>query len=140
MVQLWWSKWILLVSLDIILEFNMRVFVSLRSGEYLALLIFFRSSDCFSLGWPMRDDGSFFTSTRDVVQCSYVASNTLPFEMNYNYLLNMISLSGEKGFFRKTQKHRQSIFCRDAYLLAHFSKFWQIVDLLYSCSSGIQLY
>uniref|UniRef100_A0A6N2KVC5 1,3-beta-glucan synthase n=1 Tax=Salix viminalis TaxID=40686 RepID=A0A6N2KVC5_SALVM len=27
---------------------------------------YFWSSDCFSLGWPMRDDGSFFTSTRDV--------------------------------------------------------------------------
>lgn len=24
-----------------------------------------RSSDCFSLGWPMRDDGEFFKSTRD---------------------------------------------------------------------------
>ncbi|KAL9356343.1 hypothetical protein Peur_049596 [Populus x canadensis] len=27
---------------------------------------YFWSSDCFSLGWPMRDDGSFFISTRDV--------------------------------------------------------------------------
>ncbi|KAK7858339.1 callose synthase 5 [Quercus suber] len=26
------------------------------------------SSDCFSLGWPMRDDGEFFKSTRDIVQ------------------------------------------------------------------------
>ncbi|KAH1047451.1 hypothetical protein J1N35_038235 [Gossypium stocksii] len=25
------------------------------------------SSDCFSLGWPMRDDGDFFKSTRDTV-------------------------------------------------------------------------
>ena len=23
----------------------------------------FRSPDCFSLGWPMRDDGEFFRST-----------------------------------------------------------------------------
>lgn len=27
-----------------------------------------RSSDCFSLGWPMRDDGDFFKTTRDMVQ------------------------------------------------------------------------
>lgn len=27
-----------------------------------------RSSDCFSLGWPMRDDGDFFKSTRDMKQ------------------------------------------------------------------------
>ncbi|KAK9991306.1 hypothetical protein SO802_026291 [Lithocarpus litseifolius] len=27
---------------------------------------YFWSSDCFSLGWPMRDDGEFFKSTRDV--------------------------------------------------------------------------
>ncbi|KAK9292439.1 hypothetical protein L1049_020411 [Liquidambar formosana] len=29
---------------------------------------YFWSSDCFSLGWPMRDDGNFFKSTRDVAQ------------------------------------------------------------------------
>lgn len=27
-----------------------------------------RSADCFSLGWPMRDDGDFFKSTRDLIQ------------------------------------------------------------------------
>ncbi|CAB4278533.1 unnamed protein product [Prunus armeniaca] len=29
---------------------------------------YFWSSDCFSLGWPMRDDGDFFKSTRDLAQ------------------------------------------------------------------------
>ncbi|KAA8531070.1 hypothetical protein F0562_005779 [Nyssa sinensis] len=29
---------------------------------------YFWSSDCFSLGWPMRDDGDFFKSTRDIAQ------------------------------------------------------------------------
>ncbi|CAI0428152.1 unnamed protein product [Linum tenue] len=29
---------------------------------------YFWSSDCFSLGWPMRDDGAFFKSTRDEVK------------------------------------------------------------------------
>ncbi|KAK3008792.1 hypothetical protein RJ639_014255 [Escallonia herrerae] len=29
---------------------------------------YFWSSDCFSLGWPMRDDGDFFKSTRDLKQ------------------------------------------------------------------------
>ncbi|XP_059431397.1 callose synthase 5 [Corylus avellana] len=29
---------------------------------------YFWSSDCFSLGWPMRDDGDFFKSTRDSIQ------------------------------------------------------------------------
>ncbi|GAV58897.1 Glucan_synthase domain-containing protein/DUF605 domain-containing protein/FKS1_dom1 domain-containing protein [Cephalotus follicularis] len=29
---------------------------------------YFWSSDCFSLGWPMRDDGEFFKSTRDMAQ------------------------------------------------------------------------
>ncbi|KAM7513805.1 hypothetical protein LguiA_003388 [Lonicera macranthoides] len=29
---------------------------------------YFWSSDCFSLGWPMRDDGDFFKSTRDMKQ------------------------------------------------------------------------
>lgn len=36
---------------------------------YIALLLLaFRSSDCFSLGWPMRDDGDFFKSTRDLAK------------------------------------------------------------------------
>ncbi|KAK8275168.1 hypothetical protein V6Z12_D10G119800 [Gossypium hirsutum] len=30
---------------------------------------YFWSSDCFSLGWPMRDDGDFFKSTRDTLLC-----------------------------------------------------------------------
>uniref|UniRef100_A0A7N0UVT5 1,3-beta-glucan synthase n=1 Tax=Kalanchoe fedtschenkoi TaxID=63787 RepID=A0A7N0UVT5_KALFE len=29
---------------------------------------YFWSSDCFSLGWPMRDDGDFFKTTRDITQ------------------------------------------------------------------------
>ncbi|KAF3440590.1 hypothetical protein FNV43_RR18874 [Rhamnella rubrinervis] len=29
---------------------------------------YFWSSDCFSLGWPMRDDGDFFKSTRDLAK------------------------------------------------------------------------
>ncbi|XP_014497796.1 callose synthase 5 [Vigna radiata var. radiata] len=29
---------------------------------------YFWSSDCFSLGWPMRDDGEFFKSTSDLAQ------------------------------------------------------------------------
>ncbi|CAN1198084.1 Callose synthase 5 [Linum perenne] len=29
---------------------------------------YFWSSDCFSLGWPMRDDGAFFISTRDAAK------------------------------------------------------------------------
>ncbi|XP_022947858.1 callose synthase 5 [Cucurbita moschata] len=29
---------------------------------------YFWSPDCFSLGWPMRDDGEFFKSTRDLAQ------------------------------------------------------------------------
>ncbi|CAN0877401.1 Putative callose synthase 6 [Linum grandiflorum] len=29
---------------------------------------YFWSSDCFSLGWPMRDDGAFFVSTRDAAK------------------------------------------------------------------------
>nr|XP_029147528.1 callose synthase 5-like [Arachis hypogaea] len=28
---------------------------------------YFWSPDCFSLGWPMRDDGEFFKSTNDRV-------------------------------------------------------------------------
>ncbi|CAN1352850.1 Callose synthase 5 [Linum perenne] len=31
---------------------------------------YFWSSDCFSLGWPMRDDGAFFISTRDAAKRS----------------------------------------------------------------------
>lgn len=30
-----------------------------------------RSSNCFSLGWPMRDDGDFFKSTREAAQVCF---------------------------------------------------------------------
>ncbi|KAL6223182.1 hypothetical protein ACLB2K_006571 [Fragaria x ananassa] len=33
---------------------------------------YFWSSDCFSLGWPMRDDGDFFKSTRDLAQAMLI--------------------------------------------------------------------
>lgn len=36
---------------------------------------YFWSSDCFSLGWPMRDDGDFFKSTRDMVAQGRKGSN-----------------------------------------------------------------
>ncbi|XP_028091370.1 callose synthase 5 isoform X3 [Camellia sinensis] len=35
---------------------------------------YFWSTDCFSLGWPMRDDGDFFKSTRDITQGRQAAS------------------------------------------------------------------
>ncbi|XP_010530602.1 PREDICTED: callose synthase 5 [Tarenaya hassleriana] len=37
-------------------------------SNYDDLNEYFWSADCFSLGWPMRDDGDFFKSTRDTVQ------------------------------------------------------------------------
>ncbi|KAG2328799.1 hypothetical protein Bca52824_011527 [Brassica carinata] len=37
-------------------------------SNYDDLNEYFWSPDCFSLGWPMRDDGDFFKSTRDMAQ------------------------------------------------------------------------
>ncbi|XP_056696651.1 callose synthase 5 [Spinacia oleracea] len=37
---------------------------------------YFWSSDCFSLGWPMRDDGEFFKSTRETVKGRKVFQDT----------------------------------------------------------------
>ncbi|XP_057496432.1 callose synthase 5 [Actinidia eriantha] len=37
-------------------------------SNYDDLNEYFWSADCFSLGWPMRDDGDFFKSTRDTKQ------------------------------------------------------------------------
>ncbi|CAN0852268.1 Callose synthase 5 [Linum grandiflorum] len=41
-----------------------RVIAKHRRCSYDDLNEYFWSSDCFSLGWPMRDDGAFFKSTR----------------------------------------------------------------------------
>ncbi|KAM3282637.1 callose synthase 5 [Capsicum chacoense] len=38
---------------------------------------YFWSQDCFSLGWPMRDDGDFFKSTRDTTQGKGAANRKL---------------------------------------------------------------
>jgi hypothetical protein len=35
-----------------------------------------RTPDCFSLGWPMRDDGEFFKSTFNLTQvCAQLTFN-----------------------------------------------------------------
>ncbi|MCD7448465.1 Callose synthase 5 [Datura stramonium] len=47
---------------------------------------FFWSQDCFSLGWPMRDDGEFFKSTRDTTQ-GKGASNRKPGKMGKSYFV-----------------------------------------------------
>ncbi|KAK9678325.1 hypothetical protein RND81_11G203700 [Saponaria officinalis] len=39
-------------------------------------LLLFRLSDCFSLGWPMRDDGEFFKSTRENVKGRKMSQKT----------------------------------------------------------------
>ena len=50
----------------------MLVLVSSLDLAFLFFYVFSRSSDCFSLGWPMRDDGEFFKSTRDIVQVLFI--------------------------------------------------------------------
>ncbi|KAK4359850.1 hypothetical protein RND71_022079 [Anisodus tanguticus] len=51
---------------------------------------FFWSQDCFSLGWPMRDDGEFFKSTRDTTQ-GKGASNRKPGKMGKSYFVEIRS-------------------------------------------------
>ncbi len=79
----------------------------------------FRSTDCFSLGWPMRDDGTFFRSTQDMAQ---VKLNFL-LELIFWSLLHIIAITGKKGFSKKIWKHRQILFCGNPNFLAHLSKF-----------------
>ncbi|CAH9142883.1 unnamed protein product [Cuscuta epithymum] len=45
---------------------------------------YFWSSDCFSLGWPMRDDGEFFKSTRNTSK-GKGTSNKMPAGMGKSY-------------------------------------------------------
>ncbi|CAN0902937.1 Callose synthase 5 [Linum grandiflorum] len=45
-----------------------RVIAKHKRCNYDDLNEYFWSSDCFSLGWPMRDDGAFFKSTRDAAK------------------------------------------------------------------------
>ncbi|VFQ92373.1 unnamed protein product [Cuscuta campestris] len=45
---------------------------------------YFWSSDCFSLGWPMRDDGEFFKSTRSTSKGKGI-SNKMPAGMGKSY-------------------------------------------------------
>lgn len=69
LVQLWWPERVFLVSNNITeytsisaLALNFHIF----DIQFSSLIP--RSSDCFSLGWPMRDDGEFFKSTRETVK------------------------------------------------------------------------
>lgn len=56
---------------NFVLSLNLK-FYELDSVLFLSFFFYscicylsFRSRDCFSLGWPMRDDGDFFKSTHD---------------------------------------------------------------------------
>lgn len=57
----------------------------------------YRSSDCFQLGWPMRDDGEFFKSAQDAIQVTE-ANVTISFGQLQNKacLLSTRTVSGEK--------------------------------------------
>ena len=62
----------------------------------------FRSSDCFSLGWPMRDDGEFFKSARESqsivqVRCIVFERLLLHFQsLKWNDIFAIINLQGGK--------------------------------------------
>ena len=60
-----------LVYLKLILPFGYNLYI-------------FRSSHCFSLGWPMRDDGDFFKSTRDLTQV--LQAITVLFSVSFIFL------------------------------------------------------
>lgn len=77
LVQLRWFKWVFLVSLAFGFIYYWIWFCWLVSYLInwqvidLAVNAFCcRSPDCFSLGWPMRDDGEFFKSTFHFTQVS----------------------------------------------------------------------
>ncbi|KAL0723316.1 hypothetical protein Bca4012_037915 [Brassica carinata] len=64
-------------------------------SNYDDLNEYFWSPDCFSLGWPMRDDGDFFKSTRDMAQYLHYSSfSTLPSEYVTLNAATKLSLSG----------------------------------------------
>ncbi|KAF9617201.1 hypothetical protein IFM89_035083 [Coptis chinensis] len=63
---------------------------------------YFWSPDCFSLGWPMRDDGDFFKSTRDLTQ-------------------------GKQGTRRKSESTGKSYFVETRtfwHIFRSFDRFW----------------
>lgn len=104
-MQLWWSKWIFLVRLPfgfyLILKLtSFRIFhLSVIAFVVLTWAAFrFRSPDCFSLGWPMRDDGEFFRSTFNMTQVFILLGVTcLNARYLFSLILKWILYQGRKG-------------------------------------------
>nr|GMC60545.1 callose synthase 5-like [Ipomoea batatas] len=65
---------------------------------------YFWSSDCFSLGWPMRDDGKFFKSTRDTSKvhsdCLFISC----FIWMIIFLITLTAIPGQRNFRQKSCK------------------------------------
>ncbi|KVH92062.1 Callose synthase [Cynara cardunculus var. scolymus] len=49
------------------------------------------SPDCFALGWPMRDDGDFFKSTRDMAQVLLYSINISDFNLLKDFFFKYIN-------------------------------------------------
>lgn len=80
-----------------------------EDGSVLNLLIF-RSSDCFSLGWPMRDDGDFFKSTRDLAQVLLQCETLVSLYLFHGSCITEILFQGRKGSKRKSGSTGKSYF------------------------------
>lgn len=113
-----------------------------------------RTSDCFSLGWPMRDDGDFFKSVHDskpvtmvqiwytYVFCQYLLPTNLIrnfFGTNFIYRLE----AHHKRILRKVQGRQISLrldhFGTSSEVLTEcgLSTFWlyrYYTEIVYGCS------
>ncbi|MBA0628431.1 hypothetical protein Godav_023156, partial [Gossypium davidsonii] len=113
---------------------------------------YFWSSDCFSLGWPMRDDGDFFKSTRDMVMIIIAwsgASLTEIFQKDLLYDISSIFITAailrfiQTNYSLKFAKTRILIFKRltsiEMLKMGNFKLYIYFITLLYFVSGVLDL-
>lgn len=100
-----------------------------------------RSSDCFSLGWPMRDDGDFFKSTRNKGQVVLYSNSCQCLTQIIPFVLHLMLLifQGRKAVQRKSGSTGKSNFVEMRsfwHLFRSFDRLWTFYILALQVSSS----
>ncbi|ESQ51131.1 hypothetical protein EUTSA_v10022518mg [Eutrema salsugineum] len=106
-------------------------------SNYDDLNEYFWSPDCFSLGWPMRDDGDLFKSTRDMAQANQISPKLEHFGIYHSFdrlwtfyllaLQAMIILAFERVELREILRKDVLYSLSSIFITAAFLRFLQSV-------------
>lgn len=100
--------------------------------------VLIRSADCFSLGWPMRDDGDFFKSTRErgkVVLHPKILSTLIPL---FFFFWRGWPFSEIYFYVREGREINKNLGAQENQILSKHEHFGTFFEVLIDC--GLSIY